>query len=217
MELLQERFRSSGAAKIVELKSKLETLQPVNKKNVHPYDQTLRYLESIDKIIEERYQVDGSTFADDDLRLATWSALKNAENQRISTVASLVSIARRVRQVEEKEKRLQELFFSDLKKIVLGELRQDKIEADMRKTNQRLKDSFESVETSQSRANMAQGEKRGRSNTDHLQVFQPSKKKSRQNLRDDESRSRVFFESRTCDYCRKKFSQKSMFHKKDSC
>src|SRR5204863_9621723 len=41
IELLQDRFRSSEAAKIVELKSKLETLQPINKKNVHPYDQTL--------------------------------------------------------------------------------------------------------------------------------------------------------------------------------
>jgi hypothetical protein len=71
MELLQERFRSSRAAKIVELKSKLETLQLVNKKNVHSYDQTLRYFEFIDKIIEERYQVDESMFANDDLRLAT--------------------------------------------------------------------------------------------------------------------------------------------------
>src|SRR5204863_2508121 len=87
MELLQERFRPSGAAKIMELKSKLETLQPLNKKNVHPYDQTLRYFESVDKIIEERYQVDGSTFTDDDLRLASWSALKHAENEEIRTIA----------------------------------------------------------------------------------------------------------------------------------
>ena len=61
----------SDATKIVELKSKLETLQSVNQKNVHSYDQTLQYFEFIDKIIEKRYQVDESTFENDDLRLAS--------------------------------------------------------------------------------------------------------------------------------------------------
>ena len=87
----------------------------------------------------------------------------------------------------------------------------------MRKANQGLKDSSESAETSQSRANTAQREKRGRSDTDLLQASQLSKKKSRQNLRDDESRSRASSESRSCIYCREKFSQKTTFHKEDNC
>ena len=48
----------------------------------------------------------------------------------------------------------------------------------------------------------------------YLQASQPSKKKSRQNLRNNESRSR---ESRTYDYCRENFSQKTTFYKKDDC
>ena len=50
---------------------------------------------------------------------------------------------------------IKELTFSKLRNMILKELRQDKIEVDIRKANQGLKDSSESVETSQPRANTA--------------------------------------------------------------